>query len=148
MNRICTAGAAIALLLGTATVSAAQAPTQHGEHGAKGARGAGGAMGELGLSDTQKDQIKAVHARYRTQFAALRQQQHAEVRAILTTEQRARLDARRAQMRERRGQHDSLHRRGAQGDSTRKHARPPGMEGRRAPRGARPAPPPRPTPGT
>ena len=182
MNRIRTAAAAVALLIGVASVTEAQAPERQ-QGGRKAQRGAHGAMGQLDLSDSQKDQIKAIHAKYRTQFeqlraqsrpdmeaaraarqrgdtaaaraamtrarsfgtqvAALRQQEQAEVRAVLTAEQRTRLDARQAQMRERRAQHDSARKgvreRRAQGDSGRRGARPRGMQGRRPNRGARPA---------
>ena len=174
MNRIRTAAAAVAMLVGAATVARAQAPApergQQGQRGAKGHPGQHG-MADLNLTDTQKEQIKAIHAKYRvrfeqlreqsrpdveaaraarqagdtaaaraamtrarangTQVAALRQQEQAEVRAVLTAEQRSRLDARQAQMRERMAQRDSTRR-----------AR--GAEGRRPMRGNRPARPARP----
>ena len=178
MNRIRTAAAAVAMLVGAATVASAQAPTpqegRQGQRGAKGHQGEHGMMADLNLSDTQKEQIKAIHAKYRVQFeqlrtqsrpdmqaartarqagdtaaaraamararsfgtqvAALRQQEHAEVRAVLNAEQRTRLDARQAQMRERMAQRDSTRRvRGARG-----------AEGRRPMRGDRPARPARP----
>lgn len=175
MTRIRTAAAAVAMLVGAATVASAQAPTpqegRQGPRGAKGHQGQQGMMADLNLTDTQKEQIKAIHARYRVQFeqlraqsrpdveaaraarqagdtaaaraamararafgtrvAALRQQEHAEVRAVLNAEQRLRFDARQAEMRERMARRDSTRR-----------AR--GAEGRRPMRGNRPARPARP----
>lgn len=170
MNRIRTVAAAVGMLVGAATVAGAQAqtPQEHrqGQRGAKGHEGQHGMMADLNLSDTQKEQIKAIHARYRVQFeqlraqsrpdveaaraarqagdtaaaraamararefgtqvAALRQQEHAEVRAVLNAEQQVKFDARQARMRERMAQRDSTRR-----------AR--GAEGRRPMRGERPA---------
>ena len=172
MNRIRTAAAAVAMLVGAATVAGAQAPTPRQGEAAKGRPGAHGMMmGDLDLTNAQKEQIQAIHARYRvrfeqlreqsrpdveaaraarqagdtaaaraamicarafgTQVAALRQQEQAEVRAVFTAEQRSRLDARQAQMRERMAQRDSTRR-----------AR--GAEGRRPMRGNRPGGPARP----
>lgn len=68
-----------------------------------------------------------------TAVAALRQQEQAEVRAVLTADQRARFDAKHAQMRERMAQRDSAGK-----------AHPRGMRGRRPMGGARPARPARP----
>lgn len=178
MNRIRTAAAAVAMLVGAATIAGAQAPTPQegrqgqGQRGAKGHQGQQGMMADLNLTDTQKEQIKAIHAKYRVQFeqlraqsrpdveaaraarqagdtaaaraamararafgtrvAALRQQELAEVRAVLNAEQRSRFDARQAEMRERKARRDSTRR-----------AR--GAEGRRPMRGNRPARPARPT---
>lgn len=171
MNRIRTAAAAVAMLVGAATVAGAQAPTPQKGEPRQGRPAAHGMMGDLDLTNAQKEQIQAIHARYRvrfeqlreqsrpdveaartarqagdtaaaraamtrarafgTQVAALRQQEQAEVRAVLTAEQRSRLDAREAQMRERMAQRDSTRR-------TR------GAEGRRPMRGNRPARPGRP----
>jgi Spy/CpxP family protein refolding chaperone len=168
MNRIRTAAAAVAMLVGAATVAGAQTPAPQGQAG-KAHRGAHGTMGGLEFTDAQKAQMKAIHAKYRTQLqqlrersrpdmeaartarqagdtaaaraamarvraargpavAALRQQQHAEIRAILTADQQARFDAHRAQMQQRK----------ARGDSTGKRVRPRGMH-KRPMRGERPA---------
>lgn len=167
MNRIRTAAAAVAMLVGAATVAGAQAPESKGD-ARKAHRGAHGMVGNLDLTDAQKEQIRAIRAKYRTQFeqlkersrpdveaaraarqagdtaaaraamerargqgtavAALRQQEHAEIRAVLTAEQRTKLDARHAQLKERRAQHDSSRRkaghRGKPGQNKRRGARP------------------------
>ncbi len=131
MNRIRTAAAAVALLVGAATVASAQTPAPRGQaegRPGKAQRGAHGMMGNLDLTDAQKQQIKTIHEKYRAQFEQLQEQQHAEIRAVLTVEQRTKLDARQAQMRERK----------AQRDSTQGKGRARGMEGRRRHRGARP----------
>ena len=169
MNRIRTAAATVAMLVGAATVATAQAPApQHGQHG-KAKQGARGMMGDLNLTDAQKQQIKAIHEKYRVQFrqlqestrpdveaaraarqagdtaaaraamarargqgtavAALRQQEQAEVRAVLTAEQRVKFDARHAQMRERMAQRDSTQRKAGARE---------GKRDRRPMRGARP----------
>ena len=73
-------------------------------------------------------QIKAIHARYRVQFQQLQERSQAEVRAVLTAEQRTKFDARQAQMRERMAERDSSQRKAGQQ----------GMQGRRPMRGARP----------
>lgn len=174
MNRIRIAAAAAAMLIGAATVVEAQNPApQRGERGARAHRGAQGMMDSLNLTNAQKEQIQAIHAKYRLRFealrdstrpnaqaaraarqagdtaaaraamervraqgtavAALRQQEQAEVRGVLTADQRARLDAKHAQMRERMAQRDSAGK-----------AHPRGMRGRRPMGGARPARPARP----
>jgi Spy/CpxP family protein refolding chaperone len=175
MNRIRIAAAAAAMLIGAATVAEAQDPApRQGERGAMAQRGAHGMMMDsLNLTNAQKEQIQAIHAKYRLRFealrdstrpnaqaaraarqagdtaaaraamervraqgtavAALRQQEQAEVRAVLTADQRARLDAKHAQMRERMAQRDSAGK-----------AHPRGMRGRRPMGGARPARPARP----
>ena len=174
MNRIRIAAAAAAMLIGAATVAEAQdtAPRQ-GRPGAMAQRGAHRMMDSLSLTNAQKEQIQAIHARYRlrldalrdstrpnaqaaraarqagdtaaaraamermrghgTAIAALRQQEQAEVRAVLSADQRAKLDAKHAQMRERMAQRDSAGK-----------AHPRGMRGRRPMSGARPARPVRP----
>lgn len=173
MNRIRTAAATVAMLVGAATLATAQAPApQHGQHGhdGKAKQGAHGMMGDLNLTDAQKEQIKAIHAKYRPQFqqlrasarpnmeaartarqagdtaaaraamvrartentaaaTALQQQQQAEIRAVLTAEQRVKFDARHAQMRERMAQRDSTQRKAGARE---------GKRGRRPMRGARP----------
>lgn len=134
MNRIRTAAATVAMLVGAATVALAQAPTpQHGQHG-KADRGARGMMSDLNLTDAQKEQIKAIHAKYRTQNTAAatarREQQQAEIRAVLTAEQQLKFDARHAQMRERMSQRDSTKRKAGARE---------GRQGRRPMRGARPS---------
>jgi Spy/CpxP family protein refolding chaperone len=136
MNRIRTAAATVAMLVGAATVATAQAPApQHGQHrqDGKANQGARGMMGDLNLTDAQKEQLKAIHANYRTQntaaATALQQQQQAEIRAILTAEQRVKFDARHAQMRERMAQRDSTQRKAGARE---------GKRGRRPMRGARP----------
>ncbi len=172
MKRIRIAAAAVAMLVGAATVASAQNPAPQGQAG-KAERGQHGMRGDLNLSDAQHQQIKDIHAKYRIQFqqlrersrpdmeaartarqsgdtaaaraalarvranqgtavAALRQQEQAEIRDVLTDEQRTKFDARQARMRERKAQHDSTHgQRGARG-----------MQGERRGRqrgGARPA---------
>ena len=168
MNRIRTAAAAVAMLVGAATIAGAQAPAAKGD-ARKAQRGAHGMVGNLDLTDAQKAQIRTIRTKYRAQFeqlrersrpdveaaraarqagdtaaaraamarargqgtavAALRQQEHAEIRAVLTADQRARLDARQAQMQERRAQRDSA--RGKAGHR--------GKEGKHRNRNARPA---------
>lgn len=168
MIRIRMAAAAVAMLVGAASVAGAQNPAPQGQ-ARKAPRGEHGMMGDLNLTPAQSQQIKDIHAKYRVQFqqlrersrpdmeaaraarqsgdtaaaraalarvrtnqgtavAALRQQEQAEVRAVLTAEQRTKFDARQAQMRERMAQRDSTHgKRGARGP-----------EGRRPNRGGRP----------
>lgn len=170
MNRIRIAAAAVAMLVGTATVASAQNPAPQGQ-ARQAQRGQHGMMGDLNLSDAQHQQIKDIHAKYRVQFeqlrersrpdmeaartarqsgdtaaahaararvranhgtavAALRQQEQAEVRAVLTAEQRTKFDARQARMREREAQHDSTHgKRGERG--TRGEGRRPNRGGAR-----------------
>lgn len=167
MNRIRTAAAAVAMLVGAATIAGAQAPAAKGD-ARKAQRGAHGMVGNLDLTDAQKAQINTIRTKYRAQFeqlkersrpdveaaraarqagdtaaaraamarargqgtavAALRQQEQAEIRAVLTEDQRAKLDARQAQMRERSAQRDSLRgkagHRGKPGRSKNRNARP------------------------
>ena len=168
MNRIRIAAAAAAMLIGAATVAQAQTPAPQGQRGAMAHRGPHGMMDSLNLTNAQKEQIQAIHAKYRlrlealrdstrpnaqaaraarqagdtaaaraamararaqgTTVAALRQQEQAEVRAVLTADQRVKFDAKHAQMRERMAQHDS---------SGKAHPR--AMRGRHPMGGARPA---------
>lgn len=128
MNRIRTAAAAVAMLVGAATVASAQTPAPQQGQAGMAHRGQHGMMGNLDLTDAQNEQIKAIHAKYRVQFQQLQERSQAEVRAVLTAEQRTKFDARQAQMRERMAQRDSSQRKAGQR----------GMQGRRPMRGARP----------
>jgi len=102
MNRIRTAAAAVALLVGAATVASAQAPTpqegRQGQRGAKGHQGQHGMMADLNLTDTQKEQIKAIHAKYRVQFEQLREQSRPDVEAARAARQAGDTAAARAAM--------------------------------------------------
>jgi Spy/CpxP family protein refolding chaperone len=102
MNRIRTAAAAVAMLVGAATVASAQAPTpqegRQGQRGAKGHQGQHRMMADLNLTDTQKEQIKAIHAKYRVQFEQLRAQSRPDVEAARTARQAGDTAAARAAM--------------------------------------------------
>lgn len=139
--RIVALGAAVAIGFGSAVELAAQdtpAPQAGAERGAK-ARGERGERGRMQgrhmgaifrgieLTDAQKEQLKAVHERYRPQMQALRPesrrergdstarpdsatrakahalmtQRHADIRAILTADQQAIFDKNVASMKER-----------------------------------------------
>lgn len=83
-------------------------PEGHRGRGARKARGGNrggrdfGLARDLNLTETQRTQIRAIHQKYQPQHQALRNQQTAEIRAILTTDQRVKFDARQQQMAERR----------------------------------------------
>ncbi len=64
----------------------------------RGGRGEnGGAFGNLNLTDAQKAQIKAIRTKYQGQASTSREQERNEIRAILTADQRAKMDAAMAQ---------------------------------------------------
>ncbi|MGI8618052.1 MAG: Spy/CpxP family protein refolding chaperone [Gemmatimonadaceae bacterium] len=168
MNRIHTAVAAVAMLIGAATVASAQTPApQQGQQGGKAQRGAHGMMADLNLTNAQKEQIKAIHAKYRVQFQQLRERSRPDVEAARAARQAGDTAAARAAMARARSQGTAvaalrqqeqaeiravltaeqqtkfdarqaqMRERMAQRDSTHK-ARPRGAHGRRPARGARP----------
>lgn len=137
--RIVALGAAVALGLGAAGELRAQAnpaPQAGAERGAKargerGERGRmqgrhlGGLFRDIDLTDAQKEQLKAIHERYRPQMQALRPERgerrdstarpdsatraqalalmtrrNADIRAVLTADQQATFDRNVAQMKE------------------------------------------------
>ena len=142
--RIVALGAAMAIGFGSAEVLAAQAApvpqagaeraprergakAERGEHRRAHGRHMGGLFRDIELTDAQKEQIKAIHERYRPQMQALRPErrqargdsavrpdsakraqarelmtrQHADVRAVLTPAQQATFDRNVATMKER-----------------------------------------------
>lgn len=74
-------------------------PAGHDEHGQemRGMRGGMHMLRGLDLTDEQKAQIRQIHERYHPQMQALHEQVRAEVQAVLTEEQRAELEAKRAE---------------------------------------------------
>lgn len=78
-----------------------------GPRGPRGFRGEGPLPGpafrDLNLTDAQKTQMKAIRTKYQAQAKTSREQEMNEIRAVLTPEQRAKLDARIAERKERRG---------------------------------------------
>lgn len=141
--RIVALGAAVALGLGSAgelraqanpapqagAERAAKARAERGERGERGrmqGRHMGGLFRDIDLTDAQKEQMKAIHERYRPQMQALRPERgerrdstarpdsatraqaatlmtrrHADIRAVLTAEQQVTFDRNVAQMKER-----------------------------------------------
>ena len=128
MSRFRTAALGAVVVLGIAGVAGAQTQARqdgagrhngrHGQMGQRGHRGMRGGngmrgdhgklMADLKLTDTQKNQIKAIHTKYEPQFKAQRedfrtrsmaihQQEQNEVRGILTADQRSKWDAAQAQ---------------------------------------------------
>lgn len=111
LRTLALAAAAAAALAGSAQAQTATPGNQpvagHQGH----AKGRGGHMGpfkDLKLTDAQKAQIKAIHAKYQPQLKASREQEMKEIRAVLTVEQRAKLDAAMAQRKEERGERPGM----------------------------------------
>ncbi|CAN5619308.1 hypothetical protein BH23GEM1_BH23GEM1_08220 [soil metagenome] len=98
MNRIRTVAAAVAMLVSAATVASAQTPAPQDVHAGKAHRGAHGMMGHLDLSDAQKEQMKAIHAKYRVQFQQLRESSRPDMQAARTARQAGDTAAARAAM--------------------------------------------------
>lgn len=65
-------------------------------------------MRELNLTEAQRTQIRAIHERGRERMQALHAQQMAEVRSILTPEQRTRFDAAAAKRKEHMKDHGDM----------------------------------------
>ncbi|MGC4043677.1 MAG: hypothetical protein QM758_07705 [Armatimonas sp.] len=112
---IVVALAAAFTLTATALVAVAQGPGGPGG-GRPGGGGGGGRMGggggrgggmrmyeQLGLKPEQKTKIEALVKKHREQSMALRKKQTDEIKAILTPEQRKKLDQQMEQMRQRFG---------------------------------------------
>lgn len=133
MKHIRMAGLAIALTLGTASVSLAQQPAkQHQvERGQRGPRGGGmkALLKDIKLTDAQKDQLKQLREKDREQFQGQRQrnerpdtaefrvrqqERYSQIRSILTADQQKQFDKNVAEVQkkfaERRGKH---HKQGA-----------------------------------
>lgn len=62
-----------------------------------GRAGMGGGFQSLNLTDAQKTQVKAIRAKYQGQAKTTREQEMNEIRAVLTADQRAKLDSAMAQ---------------------------------------------------
>ena len=142
--RIVALGAAVAIGFGSADTASAQATPapqagaeraakergvrgEPGERGRQRGRHMGGLFRDIDLTDAQKEQVKAIHERYRPQMQALRPErrqtrgdsavrpdsakraqarelmtrQHAEIRGVLTPAQQATFDRNVATMKER-----------------------------------------------
>lgn len=57
---------------------------------------------ELGLTDAQREQMRAIHEEYRERMQALRAERHERIQAILTPEQRQQMAEHHERMQERR----------------------------------------------
>lgn len=103
---------ALAAVAAAALAGSAQAQTATpgnlpvaGQRGHANGRGRhAGPFRNLNLTDAQKAQLKAIHAKYQPQRKASREQEMNEIRAVLTAEQRTKLDAAIAHRKEERGE--------------------------------------------
>jgi Spy/CpxP family protein refolding chaperone len=64
---------------------------------------------DLNLTDAQKTQIKAIRAKYQGQAKTTREQEMTEIRAVLTADQRTKLDSEIAQRKQDFGNRDARH---------------------------------------
>ncbi len=80
----------------------------------RGRRDEGGRpFASLNLTDAQKSQVKAIRTKYQGQGKTTREQERNEIRAVLTTDQRAKLDSATSQRKQKAG--DRGERRGKRG---------------------------------
>jgi Spy/CpxP family protein refolding chaperone len=61
---------------------------RHGHRGMRGREGQGRMMKDLNLTDAQKSRVKAIHAKYRPQFEALRKQSEPQFKAMRDARQK------------------------------------------------------------